>query len=88
MLRVWHIQNPPSRPMHYSVDTPEEAAQKIDELATLDLTTDLIWANAFGLEEYVDIEWGWCEWHDEENDEDIVGVMDRKLAALAEERGS
>jgi len=75
-LRVWHIINPPNRPMRHPVETPEEAAEMIDRLANRDLRHNWIQANAFGLEYYDEEAGEWYEWHSEDDDKDIIDIVD------------
>ena len=71
-LRVWHIQNPPNHPMHWSVSSVEEARQKIQKLIQLDLKNTRIVSNAFGLEIQENDEWS--EWYNDEG-QDIMELV-------------
>ena len=73
--RVWYCANFPSTPKYYDVATPEEGADKINELAAKDLKNKNIFSNAFGLEIFEDGEWS--EWYDE-NGDDIDTLADAR----------
>jgi hypothetical protein len=66
-LRVWHIQNPPTKPTWYDVSSPEEGARKVEELAQVDLANPRIWGNAIGLSVYEDGDW--VDWFDDDGDD-------------------
>lgn len=80
-LRVWHIPQIPSKPFHVPVAGADEALKVIDILSGYDLfqyknRIKGDYANVNGLECYYatgnDGESpGWCEWRDEETDDDI-----------------
>jgi hypothetical protein len=74
--RVWRCVNFPSEPKYYNVATPEDGADKINELAKKDLRNPNISANAFGLEVF---EYGqWSEWYDNDGN-DIDTLADERL---------
>ena len=66
-LRVWNIVNPPNNPLLYSVSSPKEGKQLIDNLADEQLKDDSITSNAFGLKVFEDGEW--CEWYNHYGDD-------------------
>lgn len=69
--RVWYMANPPSKSKLYDVATPEEGADKINQLARRDLKNKNVSSNAMGLEVFED--GVWSEWHDEiGNDIDVL----------------
>ena len=64
-LRVWNAINIGSgRIDYYDVDSVKEAKETINTLADIQLKSENIESNAFGLEEFIDGHW--CEWYDEE----------------------
>ena len=75
-LRVWNVINPPGEPLWYPVETPEEGARLIDQLANEQVKDDAVFANAFGLCEWDGEEW--TEWYDDEGNDvdDILKEMD------------
>jgi hypothetical protein len=72
-FRVWQVQNPPSPARHFAVKTPLEGILKINELVGEDLKDPCVEANAFGLEVFIDGEFGWEEWYSEDVD-DIMTI--------------
>jgi len=62
-LRVWNVINPPCEPVWHPVETPEEGARLIDQLANEQVNDPLIFVNAFGLCEWDGEEW--TEWYDD-----------------------
>ena len=64
-LRLWNQINIGSgRIDYYDVDSVKEAKEIINTLADIQLKSENIESNAFGLEEFIDGDW--CEWYDEE----------------------
>lgn len=66
-LSVYHIQNPPGRPIWHPVDSPALGYKRIEALAEVDLHNPAIWGNVFGLCVWEDGEW--VEWYDDEGDD-------------------
>ena len=65
-LRVWNAINIGSgRIDYYDVDSVREAKGLINTLSNIQLKSENIESNAFGLEEFIDGGW-WCEWYDKE----------------------
>lgn len=73
-LRVWHIPQMPGAPFYVSVDTPAEALKVIGVLADYDLfqlknRIKPDYANASGLEQFLNCSSGkpeWVEWECED----------------------
>jgi len=64
-FRVWNIINPPARPAHFPVESPEAGAALIARLAAEQLQDEHVTCNVFGLE--VQVAGGkWEEWEDEQ----------------------
>ncbi len=72
-LRVWNVVNPPSRALHFPVDSPDEAIAIINKLTDVQLRDKSVISNAFGLEVFEDGEW--TEWYSDVG-EDIMELAD------------
>ena len=66
-LAVWFIFNAPREPVLLPVNTPSEAKQMINLLASAMLMTLAIQDNVFGLMEWNGEEW--LEWESEDGDQ-------------------
>lgn len=73
-LRVWWITNPPSEPEYLLVQSVEEAAEKLDQLAQRDLRDPNVVSNVGGLEIFE--EGDWHEYYDDQG-RDIRAIMER-----------
>ena len=79
-LRVWYVWNPPRKPLHYQVNSVEEAIKFIQERIKRDLEDSCITDNAMGLEVFEDGEW--VEYYD-----DIGQDIDEIIEEREEENG-
>lgn len=73
-LRVWYVKNPPRNPVHFSVDSVEQAIVKINETTKRDLEDPCAIDNAFGLE--ICEEGDWTEYYDEKG-KDILEIIEK-----------
>jgi hypothetical protein len=68
-LRVWNIVNVPNTPrFYYGFDSADEARLFIERLVDEQLSTDDVISNAFGIEEFDEVDQEWYEIEDEDED--------------------
>jgi len=84
-LRVWHLSNPPGKPLWIYTKSVDEAIVVLDSLAMYDLYLgDIIECNAQGLEIFDDGDWE--EWQTDDGD-DIRAIQDQR-GSLAKMRSN
>jgi hypothetical protein len=76
-LKVWTIVNVPNHPVRIPVDSIDEAKALIRKLVQEQLQDDYIVSNAFGLEEWDELDKEWLEWEDNDGF-DIMAVIDQE----------
>ena len=68
-LRVWNIVNVPNKPrFYYGFDSVEEAREFTSKLIDEQLSDDNVISNAFGIEEFDEVDQEWYEIEDEDED--------------------
>jgi hypothetical protein len=68
-IRVWNIVNVPNKPRYYEgFSTTDEAREFMAHLIDEQLSTDDVISNAFGIEEFDEVDQEWYEIEDEDED--------------------